>query len=103
MVTLGAVLALYGALSAWLGTDIRRLPARLEGAGLELFGLRVSVAQAAILVASFVAMASATALLWTALAGHVSSLVRRPAVRRGFNRAGGGVLVGAGVALALKR
>ncbi len=59
--------------------------------------------QAAILVVSFVTMASATALLWTALAGHVSSLVRRPSVRRGFNRAGGGVLVGAGVTLALKR
>jgi len=59
--------------------------------------------QAAILVVSFVTMASATALLWTALAGHVSLLVRRPSVRRGFNRAGGGVLVGAGVALALKR
>ena len=59
--------------------------------------------QAAILVASFVAMASAPALLRTALVGHVSSLVRRPSVRRGFNRAGGGVLVGAGVVLALKR
>ena len=59
--------------------------------------------QAAILVASFVTMASASALLWATLAGRVSSLVRRPTVRRGFNRAGGGVLVGAGVALALKR
>jgi len=59
--------------------------------------------QAAILTASFVAMASATALLWASLAGRVSSLVRRPSVRRGFNRAGGGVLMGAGVVLALKR
>lgn len=55
--------------------------------------------QAAILVVS-VTMASATALPWTALAGRVSSLKRRPPVRRGFNRTGGGVLVGAGVALA---
>ena len=59
--------------------------------------------QAAILVVSFVTMASATALLWTALTGRVSSALRRSSVRRGFNRAGGGVLVGAGVALALKR
>lgn len=55
--------------------------------------------QAAILVVSFVALAALNALL----AGQASSLVRRPAVRRGFNRAGGGVLVGAGFALALKR
>lgn len=59
--------------------------------------------QAAVLTLSFVAMASASALLWAALAGRMSSLVRRPSVRRGFNRAGGGVLVGAGVALALRR
>ena len=48
-------------------------------------------------------MASASVLLWAALAGRISSLVRRPAVRRGFNRAGGGVLVGAGLALVLRR
>ncbi len=59
--------------------------------------------QAAILVASFIAMASASVLLWASLAGRVSSLVRRPSVRRGFNRAGGGVLVGVGLALVLRR
>ncbi len=59
--------------------------------------------QAAILVASFVALAALNALVYALLAGQVSSLVRRPRVRRGFNRAGGGVLVGAGLALALKR
>jgi len=59
--------------------------------------------QAAILVASFVAMASAGVLLWASLAGRASSLVRQPAVRRRLNRAGGGVLVGAGLALALRR
>ena len=58
--------------------------------------------QAVILVVSFVTMASASAFLWATLAGRVSSMVRRSSVRRGFNRAGGGVLVGAGVALALK-
>jgi threonine/homoserine/homoserine lactone efflux protein len=59
--------------------------------------------QAAILVASFVTLAALNALVYALLAGQVSSLVRRPRVRRGFNRAGGGVLVGAGLALALKR
>lgn len=59
--------------------------------------------QAAILVASFVALAALNALLYALLAGQMSSLVRRPAVRRGFNRAGGSVLVGAGLTLALKR
>lgn len=59
--------------------------------------------QAAVLVGSFVALAAANALLYALLAGQASSLVRRPSVRRGFNRAGGGVLVGAGLALALKR
>jgi len=59
--------------------------------------------QAAVLVASFVALAALNALLYALLAGQMSSLVRRPAVRRGFNRAGGGVLVSAGLTLALKR
>ena len=59
--------------------------------------------QAVLLAVSFVTMASVSALLWASLAGRVSSLVRRPSARRGFNRAGGTVLVGAGVALALKR
>ncbi len=59
--------------------------------------------QALILAASFVTMASASTFLWATLAGRASSLVRRPSVRRGVNRAGGSVLVGAGVALALKR
>ena len=59
--------------------------------------------QAVVLVASFVLMASASVLLWASLAGQASSLVRRPSVRRGFNRAGGGVLVGAGLALVLRR
>jgi len=59
--------------------------------------------QAAVLVASFVVLAAVNALLYALLAGHMSSLVHRPAVRRGFNRAGGGVLVGAGLTLALKR
>ena len=59
--------------------------------------------QGAILVGTFVFLAATNALLYALLAGQMSSLVRRPSVRRGFNRAGGGVLMGAGVALALKR
>ncbi len=59
--------------------------------------------QAAILVGTFVAMAAANAGLYALLAGQASSLVSRPAVRRGFNRAGGAVLAGAGLALALRR
>lgn len=61
------------------------------------------VPQAAILVASFVGLASVTTTSYAVLAGQMSSMVRRPNVRRGFNRAGGTVLIGAGVALALKR
>lgn len=59
--------------------------------------------QAAILVATFVGMAAVSAGLYALLAGHLSSLVRRPSVRRGLNRAGGTVMVGAGLALALRR
>ena len=43
--------------------------------------------QATILVVSFVAMASASVLLWASLAGRAYKLVRRPAVRRGFRLA----------------
>lgn len=59
--------------------------------------------QAAVLVASFVTLSALNTLSYALLAGQASSLVRHPPVRRGFNRVGGGVLVGAGVALALKR
>lgn len=59
--------------------------------------------QGMILVVTFVILGAANALFYAVLAGQMSSVVRRPTVRRGFNRAGGGVLMGAGVALALKR
>lgn len=59
--------------------------------------------QAAVLVASFVALAALNALVYALMAGQMSSLVRRPRVRRRFNSAGGGVLVEARLALALKR
>ena len=52
MVTLGAVLALYSGLTAWLGSDIRRLPPGVIGGDALQFGpVRVTVAQLLILLA----------------------------------------------------
>jgi threonine/homoserine/homoserine lactone efflux protein len=59
--------------------------------------------QAAILVATFVTLAAANAGLYALLAGRLSGAVRRPGLRRALNRAGGTVLVGAGLAVALRR
>jgi threonine/homoserine/homoserine lactone efflux protein len=59
--------------------------------------------QAAILVATFVAMAAANAAVYAALAGRLSGAVRRPGLRRALNRTGGAVLMGAGLAVALRR
>lgn len=60
MVTLGGVLALYAALSVWLGTDIRRLPPGVISADAVTIGaIRVTAAQLLIL--------GATALLVTGL------------------------------------
>jgi threonine/homoserine/homoserine lactone efflux protein len=59
--------------------------------------------QAALLVATFVTLAAANAAIYAALAGRLSGAVRRPSVRRALNRLGGGVLMGAGLAVALRR
>lgn len=59
--------------------------------------------QAAILIATFVVMAAANAALYAVLAGRLAGAVRRPAVRRFVNRAGGTMLIGAGVATAAMR
>ncbi len=59
--------------------------------------------QAAVLVGSFVALAALNAALYAVLAARLSGLVRRPGVRRAFNRGGGAVLVGAGLATAMMR
>jgi threonine/homoserine/homoserine lactone efflux protein len=61
------------------------------------------VAQAAVLVATFVTLAALNALAYAALASRLSGAVRRPAVRRVLNRVGGGVLIGAGLAVAARR
>jgi threonine/homoserine/homoserine lactone efflux protein len=56
--------------------------------------------QAAVLVATFVALAAMNAAIYALLAARLSGAVRRPGVRRAFNRCGGTVLVGAGLATA---
>jgi threonine/homoserine/homoserine lactone efflux protein len=64
---------------------------------------RPFAAQAAVLVASFVTLGAVNAAGYALLAGRLSGAVRRPAVRRAFNRTGGVLLVGAGVATAAMR
>jgi threonine/homoserine/homoserine lactone efflux protein len=59
--------------------------------------------QAVVLVATFVTLGAANAGLYAALATRLSGAVRRPSVRRALNRTGGAVLVGAGLAVALRR
>lgn len=56
--------------------------------------------QAVLLVASFVALAALNALAYALLAARLSGAVRRPGVRRAFNRTGGSMLIGAGLATA---
>lgn len=56
--------------------------------------------QAAVLVATFVSMAAVNASLYALLASRLSGAVGRASVRRVFNRAGGTLLVGAGLATA---
>ncbi len=59
--------------------------------------------QAAILVSTFVCLGGGNALGYALLAGRLSGAVRRPGVRRLLNRGGGSVLIGAGLAVALRR
>jgi threonine/homoserine/homoserine lactone efflux protein len=56
--------------------------------------------QAVVLVATFVLLAAVNAAIYALLAARLSGAVRRPGVRRAFNRCGGTVLVGAGLATA---
>ncbi len=64
---------------------------------------RPFLVQAVVLVATFVTLAAANAALYAVLAGRLSGAVRRPGLRRLLNRAGGTMLMGAGVAVALRR
>lgn len=59
--------------------------------------------QAAILVATFVTLAALNAAIYALLAARLSGAVARPGVRRAFNRAGGALLMGAGIATAAMR
>ena len=59
--------------------------------------------QAVLLVATFVTLAAVNAALYAVLAGRLSGTVTRPPVRRLFNRVGGTMLVGAGLATAAMR
>jgi branched-chain amino acid transport system permease protein len=64
MVTLGAVLALYAGLTAWLGPDVRRLPPGvISSAALQIGPVRVTQAQLLILAAVIVLVAALLVLL----------------------------------------
>ncbi len=59
MVTLGGVLALYAALTAWLGPDIRRLPPGRDQRRRFVSGdVRITAAQLLILGATVVLVAA---------------------------------------------
>jgi threonine/homoserine/homoserine lactone efflux protein len=59
--------------------------------------------QAVILVVSFVTLAALNALFYALLAGRMAGAVARPRIRRAFNRVGGSMLIGAGIATAAMR
>ncbi len=64
MVTLGAVLALYSALTAWLGSDVRRLPPGLISPdALQIGTVRVTELELLILAVVIVLVAALIALL----------------------------------------
>lgn len=64
---------------------------------------RAFVPQAAVLVATFCALAAINILLWALAAGEMRRRLARPAVLRLLARAGGGLLVAAGLLTALMR
>jgi threonine/homoserine/homoserine lactone efflux protein len=59
--------------------------------------------QAAVIVPTFVLLGAANAWLYAAFAVRAAGLVRRPGIRRAFNRAGAVLLAGAALATALLR
>lgn len=64
---------------------------------------RPVVPQAAVMVPTFVLLGAANAWLYAAFAVRAAGLVRRPGIRRAFNRAGAVLLAGAALATALLR
>ncbi len=59
--------------------------------------------QAALLEATFLVLAAASAALWAVLAGEMRARFRRPATLRLANRVGGGFLIGAGLLTVVAR
>ena len=59
--------------------------------------------QAGVMLATFVGIGGVNVTLYAALAARVGHAVRRPRIRRWFNRAGGSALIGAGIATAAMR
>ncbi len=80
MVTLGAVLALYAVMSAWLSPDIRRFPPGLIGAdAYSVLGVRVTEAQVLILLASFVLVSLLIGLMkFSRLGLAIRALAEKP-------------------------
>jgi branched-chain amino acid transport system permease protein len=80
MVTLGGVLALYAALTAWLGSDIRRLPPGVIAAdSFQLGDIRITSAQLLILAATVILVAALIALLrLTRLGLAIRAMAEKP-------------------------
>ena len=80
MVTLGGVLALYAALTAWLGSDIRRLPPGVISAEAFTFGpVRITAAQLLILAATTVLVAALVTLMrGTRLGLAIRAMAEKP-------------------------
>ena len=80
MVTLGGVLALYAALTAWLGPDIRRLPPGvIAGDAFHIGDIRITAAQVLILGATAVLVAGLLVLLrGTRLGLAIRAMAEKP-------------------------
>ncbi len=80
MVTLGGVLALYSALTAWLGSDIRRLPPDLISADAWVLGpVRITAAQLLILGVTAALVAALTLLMQgTRLGLAIRAMAEKP-------------------------
>jgi len=80
MVTLGGVLALYSALTTWLGPDIRRLPPGVVSAdAFQLGEIRITTAQLLILAATIVLVGALLALMrGTRLGLAIRAMAEKP-------------------------
>ena len=80
MVTLGGVLALYSALTSWLGPDIRRLPPGVVSAdAFQIGDIRVTTAQLLILAATTLLVGALLALMHgTRLGLAIRAMAEKP-------------------------